>query len=81
MNRHGFGGDFLFYLLARADDAGHGQSGGEHRDVALPDLVLAAEAGEAGQDSSPCWNVPPDVRPVINPVALISGLCLFTVIA
>src|SRR5437899_2182106 len=34
----------------RADDVGLGEPGDEHRDVSLPDLVLAAEVGEAGHE-------------------------------
>src|SRR5260370_30700040 len=43
-------GLWAFKLLAGADDVGLGEPGEEHRDVALSDLVLTAEAGKAGHE-------------------------------
>ena len=40
----------IFELLAGADDVDLAEPGDEHRDIALPDIVLAAEIGEAGHE-------------------------------
>src|SRR5438045_9326722 len=40
----------VFEFLAGADDVGLGEPGEEHGDVALPYLVLAAEAGQAAHE-------------------------------